>query len=194
MQLYIAAAVGRSGTQLSAFDHALTLTGVADRNLIRLSSVIPPGSEVIRTSKVPDTVGGTWGDRLYVVYAEQRTEEPGTEVWAGVGWIADPVTKRGLFVEHEGTSEAFVRDQISTSLEDLRRHRDDGDLGPPQMHVIGATCTGQATCALVVCVYAVEPWQDAADETAQPTRSRRTSLPLALRGSSSTKSTLVGHL
>ncbi len=61
MELYIAGAIGRSGTKLSAFDHALTRTGVADRNLIRLSSVIPPGSEVIRTSRVPDSVGGTLG-------------------------------------------------------------------------------------------------------------------------------------
>jgi arginine decarboxylase len=78
-------------------------------------------------------------------------------VWAGVGWITEPVSGRGLFVEHEGTDEATVGEQISTSLDDLRRHRD-VDFGPPRRCVIGATCTGEPTCALVICVYAAEPW------------------------------------
>ena len=194
MELYIAAAIGRAGTLLSAFDHALTLTGVASRNLVRLSSVIPPGSEVVPTARIPDELGGEWGDRLYVVYAEQRTDVPGSEVWAGVGWITDPTSGKGLFVEHEGSSEAAVREQISTSLEDLRRHRDPAPFDPPQMRVIGAPCTGQPTCALVICAYAVEPWPRWRPARTQPISSRRTSLPLALRGSSSTKSTLLGHL
>jgi arginine decarboxylase len=193
MELYIAAAIGRAGTLLSAFDHALTLTGVANRNLVRLSSVIPPGSQVVRTEQIPATLGGEWGDRLYVVYAEQRAAEPGTEVWAGVGWITDPRTGKGLFVEHEGDSEQVVREQISTSLDDLRRHRDGDEFGAPEVHVVGAACTGQPTCALVICAYAAEPWPRWRAER-QPISSRRTSLPLALRGSSSTNSTLLGHL
>jgi arginine decarboxylase len=156
-QLFIAAAIGRARTELAAFDHALSLAGVADHNIVRLSSVIPPGSELIQTSRVPAAVRGGWGDRLYAVYAEQRTSTEGSEVWAGIGWITEPVTGRGLFVEHEGTDERAVRDQILTSLEDLRRHRD-VDFGVPGSCVIGATCTGEATCALAICAYAAEPW------------------------------------
>jgi hypothetical protein len=81
----------------------------------------------------------------------------GSEVWAGVGWITEPITGRGLFVEHEGTDERAVREQILTSLEDLRRHRD-VEFGQPRSCVIGATCTGEATCALVICAYGAEPW------------------------------------
>ena len=156
-QLFIAAAIGRARTELAAFDHALNLAGVADHNLVRLSSVIPPGSEVIQTPRIPAAAGGAWGDRLYAVYAEQRTSRVGAQVCAGVGWITEPLSGRGLFVEHEGTDEATVGDQISTSLEDLRRHRD-VDFGPPRSCVIGATCTGEPTCALVICVYAAEAW------------------------------------
>ena len=42
MKLYIAKAIGRGSTELAAFDAALVGAGVANFNLIRLSSVIPP--------------------------------------------------------------------------------------------------------------------------------------------------------
>ena len=101
---------------LSAFDHALINTGTANYNLVRLSSVIPPNAEIIKLDgKIPE-LGGTWGDRLYVVYAEARTEQLGEEVWAGIGWVQDPDTKKGLFVEHEGHSELQVRSDIKESL------------------------------------------------------------------------------
>jgi hypothetical protein len=34
-RLFIAASIGRARTELAAFDHALTLAGVADHNLVR---------------------------------------------------------------------------------------------------------------------------------------------------------------
>jgi arginine decarboxylase len=158
--LFVTAAIGRARTELAAFDHALTVAGAADRNLIRLSSVIPPASEVIATPRIPASPGGQWGDRLYAVYAEQRTSRIGAQVWAGVGWITEPLTGRGLFVEHEGHDERIVRGQIAHSLADLSRHRD-VEFGLPRSLVIGATCTELPTCALVVCAYAVEPWHQA---------------------------------
>ena len=58
-------------------------------------------------------------DRLYVVMAECRTHRVGEEAWAGIGWVQDEVSGKGLFVEHEGPSEAFVRGAIDASLESL---------------------------------------------------------------------------
>ena len=50
-----------------------------------------------------------------VVVAEWRADEPGTEAWAGIGWIQDPDLGRGLFVEHEGGSEAQVQDDLTAA-------------------------------------------------------------------------------
>ena len=102
MKLYLASAIGRGSTELGAFDAALFRAGVANLNLVRLSSVIPPHSDVVVAGNAPVPVVGTRGDRLYVVFAEQRTSTPGTPVWAGVGWVQDATDGRGLFVEHEG--------------------------------------------------------------------------------------------
>ena len=82
-------AIGQGTTELSAFDAALVGAGVANFNLIRLSSVIPPNGEVVEVDRCPFSHGASWGDRLYAVYAEQRTSIPGQQVWAGVGWVQD---------------------------------------------------------------------------------------------------------
>ena len=115
----VAGAVASASTELAAFDRALVAVGAANYNLIRLSSVIPPGSSVAVVPRVPPRPAACWGDRLYTVYAEQRAASPGEQAWAGVGWVQDDRTGAGLFVEHEGGSERAVRDQISASLAEL---------------------------------------------------------------------------
>jgi pyruvoyl-dependent arginine decarboxylase (PvlArgDC) len=101
--------------------------------------VIPPGSTVVESAQCPHPEGSTWGDRLAVVYAEQRTSTPGVGVWAGVGWVQDRGTGRGAFVEHEGHDERDVRNDITASLEDLQANRG-VDFGPIRMRVIGTEC------------------------------------------------------
>lgn len=163
MKLYLAKAIGRGSTELAAFDAALVGAGVANFNLIRLSSVIPPHGEVVEVERCPFAQTSGWGDRLYAVYAEQRTSIPGEQVWAGVGWAQDRETGRGLFVEHEGASEQAIRRQITASLGDLQAIRG-LDLGAIHMCVIGAMCTGAPTCALVICGYATESWLASSDD------------------------------
>ena len=157
MKLYLASAIGRGSTELGAFDAALFRAGVANLNLVRLSSVIPPGSDIVQVERCPFEQTGRWGDRLYAVYAEQRTTTPGEQVWAGVGWCQDRETGQGLFVEHHGDREQPVRDQITASLTDLQAIRG-LDLGPIHKCVVGAMCVGTPTCALVICGYATESW------------------------------------
>jgi arginine decarboxylase len=158
--LSVASAAGTGTTELSAFDDALLRVGAANYNLVRLSSVIPPGSTVVEHEAALPSPGGAWGDRLYVVYAEQRASHPGEEAWAGVGWVQDAETGRGLFVEHEGNDEDEVRNAITASLRQLQHGRGI-DLGPTRMRVVGARCVDQPVCALAMCTYATEPWASA---------------------------------
>ena len=107
MRIYVAPGIGTGPTKLSAFDAALNDAGVANYNLIRLSSVIPPNATIVATDPTirPQAIPGDWGDRLYVVMAEKRVDTPNTEAWAGIGWVQDKASNKGLFVEHEGESE-----------------------------------------------------------------------------------------
>jgi pyruvoyl-dependent arginine decarboxylase len=161
---------GTGRTLLSAFDHALQGAGVADFNLVTLSSVIPPGS---RLRHVSNTLPGGHGDLLFCVRAEAYAEHSGDIAWAGLGWCVDE-TGGGLFVEHHGGSEASVVEQIELSLGDMNAKRG-GGYGPVQMALASAHSTGLPTCAVVVAAYRVSSWHednprdDGAPAVAEPT-------------------------
>jgi arginine decarboxylase len=159
MHIQVSEGVGIGPTELSAFDQALVHAGVANFNLIYLSSVLPPDSNVI-VAKEPAKPVGKWGDRLYVVMAQKRTSQRNQEAWAGIGWMQDPETNQGLLVEHEGHSEDEVRADIQHSLVALGRNRN-MQFGVPHMHVVGTKCIDLPTCALVVAVFESATWQTA---------------------------------
>ncbi len=156
MDIPVTAVVGRGPTPLAAFDDALVTAGIADRNLITLSSVLPPGSRIHRVNRI-DHTPGCWGDRLYIVMAHATTAAPGDEAWAGIGWAHDH-SGRGLLVEHHADSEDDLRHLITTSLSALCRNRGDIHLPERGIAVAGATSHGQPTCALAVAVFEAAPW------------------------------------
>ncbi|MEK7602989.1 MAG: pyruvoyl-dependent arginine decarboxylase [Patescibacteria group bacterium] len=157
MKIIVSKGAGTGPTELSAFDQALVNAGVANFNLIYLSSVLPPGSDVTVSSK-DVTPQGDWGDRLYLVMAQKRTIQRNQEVWAGIGWIQDPISKQGLLVEHEGHSEAEVRADIESSLTGLAENRD-MKFGKIHMEVTGIHCDDKPVCALVVAVFESASWK-----------------------------------
>ncbi len=160
MIIHIAKGIGQGPTKLSAFDAALNDAGVANFNLIKLSSVIPTGSEIVIHKKaIPkEVIKGGWGDKLFVVMAEERENSPNVEAWAGIGWVQDVKTGEGLFVEHEGASEQSVRRDITQSLEALMATRNI-DFGEIHMEVNGGVCNHHPVSSLVVAVFQSEPWQ-----------------------------------
>jgi arginine decarboxylase len=121
-----------------------------------------PGSNIQLVTPIRTQPGG-WGDRLYVVLAEMRTATPGVEASAGIGWVQDTVTRKGLFVEHEGHSEQAVRDDIVASLQNLQRTRG-VDFGEIQMKLIGRRCEDAPVCAIVIAAFEASGWKaDAGD-------------------------------
>ena len=153
LTITIDAATATARTELAAFDRALVAVGAENRNLIRLSAIIP-ATTILRAPTLDD---GEWGDRLYAVYAEQCATDRGAEAWAGVGWVQHEGTGAGLFVEHEGGSQDEVRSLISDSLAELQASRGI-DLGTTRMLVTGVRCEGDPVCALVLAAYGSESW------------------------------------
>jgi len=162
MKIKVSSGIGTGPTSLAAFDSALNHAGVANYNLLRLSSVIPPDSVIEVSEKQLKNLPGNWGDRLYVVMAEMRVDTPNNEAWAGIGWVQDKKTGKGLFVEHEGYSEKKVRDDITQSLQALMATRN-VDFGKINMHVVGRSCKHEPVCALVVAVYQSSDWENKAE-------------------------------
>ena len=154
----VSAGSGSGRTPLSAFDAALRGAGVANFNLLRLSSVIPPGARVHIVSG-EDQLVGEHGDLLYCVYAEAHAELPMHEAWAGIAWaLADDGSGAGLCVERDGPSQEQVERDLRSSLEDLILGRGGG------FHSVGtlvtsAVCETEPVCALVVASYTAQGWK-----------------------------------
>lgn len=157
MQIRVTEGIGTGPTEMAAFDQALVKGGIANYNLIYLSSVLPPGSDVFFATK-PKKPEGEWGNRLYVVMAQNRSSLRNQEVWAGIGWMQDPETKQGLLVEHEGHSEAEVRADIEHSLAAMARNRRT-TFSPVEMHITGTKCIDFPVCALVAAVFETSSWR-----------------------------------
>jgi arginine decarboxylase len=154
IDIHIRTARGTGRTLLSAFDHALFGAGVADFNLVRLSSVIPQPSRLSFTS---EPVRGEHGDRLYCVYAAAYAGQPGETAWAGLGWVRDD-TGKGLFVEHTAGSEESLHELIHLSLEDMKASRK-GGYGQVETAVVSAHHDGRPACALALATYQVTGWE-----------------------------------
>ncbi|MCW2791729.1 MAG: pyruvoyl-dependent arginine decarboxylase [Nocardioides sp.] len=153
LDITVRTGTGTARTLLAAFDSALLAAGVANFNLITLSSVIPPGS---RVRLADETLPGGHGDKLYCVLSAAYADHPGETAWAGLGWATDHTTG-GLFVEHHGGSEASVREQIALSLADMSENRG-GGYGDVQVAVASAHCVDRPVCALAIAAYTVAEW------------------------------------
>ncbi len=154
MNISVTYGIGSGPTELSAFDSALNDAGVANYNILHLSSVIPP--EAVVEVKKAEPQSAEYGHRLYAVLSSRIETEPEKEAWAGLGWIQDK-TGRGLFVEHQGGSESEVEGLIRDSLENMRQYRKN-EYGEVQFKMVGIKCKDRPVCALVCAPYMSEGW------------------------------------
>lgn len=169
LRIDVVAAVGYGRTSLSAFDAALHTVGTHDYNLVVLSSVIPTASVVLDAGRY-DARAEECGFKLFVVQAETRSDEPGSVVVSGLGWL-QRADRSGVFVEHHAVvaggpraaAEREVAAQIMVSLGDLAERRGlDFTPDRARVRVVSARVAERPACALVLAIYGSEGWGVAA--------------------------------
>jgi arginine decarboxylase len=161
LTIRVSTGTGVGRTPLAAFDAALAAAGVSNFNLIRLSSVVPPGSTILEVDGL-DQLRGEHGDALYCVYAEAHASLAGHEAWAGIAWSRrDDGSGAGLFVEHDGPSHEQVATDLTHSLEDLSATRG-GMYHPEGRRLAGIACETLPVCAVVVASFRRAGWEEAA--------------------------------
>lgn len=159
LTIRVSAGSGTGRTPLAAFDAALASAGVSDFNLVRLSSIVPPGSDVLEVEG-RQQLRGEHGDVLFCVYAQAHASLPGHEAWAGIAWSRhEDGSGAGLFVEHEGPSHEQVTADLTHSLQDLSATRG-YRYHPEGRQVTGITCVTMPVCAVVVATYRHVGWQE----------------------------------
>lgn len=164
MRIPVVAGVGHGSTLLSSFDDALRACGVCNYNLIPLSSVIPPTTDIVPLDHY-HSPSEEHGYRLYVVKADMRSDQAGKVLGAGIGWYQWG-DDRGVFVEHEtiGSTREVVATEldyrICHSLRDLCAARDVPFHEPRvRSKVAIAEVEDRPTSVLVLAVYQSEGWR-----------------------------------
>src|SRR3989442_8670321 len=98
-KIFLTKGVGKHREKLSSFEMALRSAGIAQYNLVRVSSIFPPHSKLISPQEGMKLMKP--GQVLYVVMSENATNEPHRLVAASVG-VAIPKDRSqyGYLSEH----------------------------------------------------------------------------------------------
>jgi len=115
-RLFLTRGVGRHREKLASFEMALRDCGIAQFNLVRVSSIYPPGCKLVRPEKGLETLRA--GQIVHVVMSEAATNEPSRLMAASVG-IAIPRDTRqfGYLSEHHSFGQ--TRPKAGDYAEDL---------------------------------------------------------------------------
>ena len=97
--IFLTSGVGKHREKLASFEMALRAAGLAQFNLVRVSSIFPPHAKLISKSEGQKLIRP--GQILYVVISDNATNEPHRLVAASVG-VAIPKERSqyGYLSEH----------------------------------------------------------------------------------------------
>ena len=115
-EVFFTKGVGRHRTRLQSFELALRWAGIAEGNLVRVSSILPPHCKIISRSRGLAKL--QVGEITFLVLAEEATDEPSRLVGAGVG-LAQPAARDtyGYISEHHGFG--MTEQKLSDLVEDM---------------------------------------------------------------------------
>jgi len=155
MRIFVTWGSGEATTELSAFDAALYDAGIANYNLIPLSSVIPENSDII-VGKI-NRNKEDHGYRLYVVISRRIETSVGRKAVSGLGWLQKEGNGKGLFAEKEGNDEIVVKDMLEKILEDFQITRED-EYERKEIKINSIECKEKPVCSVVCAVFKSEKW------------------------------------
>ena len=106
-------------TMLNAFDTSLIEAGIGDVNLIRLSSILPPGCAKIERMKIQQ------GSLVPVAYASKMSDVPGAVISSAVAVaIPEDGSLAGLIMEYSSHDyKSFTEQKVIMMAERGMRNR-----------------------------------------------------------------------
>lgn len=91
----LVAGTGRGASRLNAFDQALLEAGIGNLNLIKVSSILPPGADWVKHLEIPP------GSLTPVAYGALISDEEGETIAAAVA-VGVSENDYGLIMEFSG--------------------------------------------------------------------------------------------
>lgn len=115
-RVFLTKGVGRHKYQLKSFEQALRKAGVAQQNLVQVSSILPPKCKIIsRDSGLKELVPG---QICYCVLARSDTNEHGRLIASSIGIAVPKDTKKWGYLS-EVHSHGMNRQEAADMAEDL---------------------------------------------------------------------------
>lgn len=112
MKVSITSGSAEGPTKLNAFDNALLKAGIGDLNLIKVSSIIPSGSELVELPPLNP------GKMINTVLSYVTSDQRGDQLCAAIAVaVADEM---GCVVEHSGINRESQK--IKKESEDMARY------------------------------------------------------------------------
>ncbi len=113
---FLVAGSAEGFTPLNAFDNALLNAGIGNTNLVKMSSIVPPGAKEIEPIKLPQ------GALVPVAYAHIFSDIPGEIISAAVAVAIPEEDHCGLIMEysargHKEDIEAIVKKMAKKGME-----------------------------------------------------------------------------
>lgn len=107
-RIFLTKGVGKHREKLTSFEAALRDAGIASFNIVRVSSILPPGARVLPRSKGIQRLSP--GEIMYAVVAESTTNEPHRLIAASIG-VAIPSDRNqyGYLSEYHSFGETEVK-------------------------------------------------------------------------------------
>ena len=107
-RLFLTKGVGKHKEKLTSFEAALRDAGIAPFNIVRVSSILPPGAKILPRNKGLQHLSP--GEIIYAVMAESSTNEPHRLIAASIG-VAIPSErdKYGYLSEYHSYGETEIR-------------------------------------------------------------------------------------
>jgi arginine decarboxylase len=103
--MFLTKGTGRHKEKLSSFELALRSAGIEKYNLVRVSSIFPPGCKIISKEKGLGML--KTGQILFVVLAENSTNEPNRLLSASIGVAIPKNTEHyGYLSEHHSFGQS----------------------------------------------------------------------------------------
>ncbi len=114
----LVAGTGEGATELNAFDHALLAAGIGNVNLLRVSSILPPGAEEVEKLAIPP------GSLVPTAYGSITSEHPGELISAAVAVGINSKESYGVIMEFSGAcSKAEAEERIRGMVEEAFKTR-----------------------------------------------------------------------
>uniref|UniRef100_A0A7V3RII2 Pyruvoyl-dependent arginine decarboxylase AaxB n=1 Tax=candidate division WOR-3 bacterium TaxID=2052148 RepID=A0A7V3RII2_UNCW3 len=127
-KIFLTKGVGKHKEKLASFESALRDAGIAPFNIVRVSSILPPGAKIVSKAKGLQYLSP--GEIVFTVISECSTNEPHRLIAASIG-VAIPADKNQYGYLSEYHSYGETETKAGDKAEDLAAQMLATTLGVP---------------------------------------------------------------